>query len=424
MAACPKVIVAHPAQQHSYRLATSLSRAGVLAGYVTTVYMKPKSLTRLAAGVLPSRWKKKALGRHCDDLDDHQVVQYCELGGLVVLFFHNIPFFKKWYWQVKRLVEDRFGKKVARYAKRIGADAVICYDGCSDVLFGEIKRISPETICIADMSAANALYLRSIFERDVRLNPEFSDSLKSWRRIWDPVDVERTKREIANADYFLCGSEFVKRSLAWSGVKEARCEVVHYGVDVEVFPYRSRVAKREGEPLVFVYLGHVSEHKGIAYLLEAFESISSDCGKLVLIGAINIPDSVLVQCGPNVEFTGPIPHDEVSEILLDADVMLFPSLGDGFPLSIMEGFASGLPVVCTENTGAADCVTEGENGFVIPVQDSAMLREKINWFLANRTELPYMASKAHELVQELTWDDYYANAAKAVVRLVERGLHE
>lgn len=423
MGSSMRIIVAHPAQQHSYRLATSLSRAGLLADYVTTVYMKPRSLTRLAAAVLPVRWKKKAIARHCNDLDDRQVVQMCETGGLFVLFFHNIPFLRRWYWQVKRIVEDRFGRKVARYANKVGADAVVCYDGCSTILFEEVKRISPETVCIADMSAANALYLREVFEKDRQLKPDFEESLFAWKRIWDPVDVARTKREIAAADRFLCGSEFVKRSLEYSGVTSDRCEVCHYGVDVDSFPYRERSAKSDGDPLVFVYLGHVSEHKGISYLMDAFESISPDRARLVLVGSVNIPEAARARCGENVMFTGNIPHNEVSRVLLEADIMLFPSLGDGFSLSIMEAFASGLPVVCSENTGAADCIIEGENGFVIPIRDSNALRERIDWFLDNRGVLPQMAEAARQHVLELTWDTYYENAARALVRMVEEGVH-
>ena len=84
----------------------------------------------------------------------------------------------------------------------------------------------------------------------------------------------------------------------------------------------------------------------------------------------------------------------------------------------MEGFASGLPVVCTENTGAADCVEEGENGFVVPVQDAGALRGRIEWFLSNREEIPRMAKAARDSVSAFTWDAYYENAANAVEKLV------
>lgn len=414
-----KVIVAHPAQQHSYRLAEGLKRAGMLEGYITTVYMKPRSLTRLVAGLLPPFWKKKALGRRCDALSDDDVIQFCEIGGLGVLFCHNIPLARRWYWQIKRVVEDRFARKVAKYAAEKNADAVICYDGCSTVLFEHLKECSPNTVRIIDMSAANALYLRHIYEKDREEKPEYSESLMGWRRIWDPIDVDRTERELSASDAFLCGSEFVKRSLGFSGISSERCAVCHYGVDTSAFPYRKRPRKNENDPLLFIYLGIVSEHKGISYLLDAFSKIDSSRAKLFLVGANRLSESVVSSCAENVSFLGMVQHDEVSKILLTADVMLFPSLGDGFSLSIMEAFSSGLPVVCTENTGAADCVVEGENGFVVPVQDADELRNAIEWFLDNRDEIPRMAERSRELVLNCTWDSYYENVAKAVKGLVE-----
>ena len=415
-----KVIVAHPQQQHSYRLATALEQAGMLEAYCTTVYYRPRTLTALVARILPSFWRKKATGRHCDSLPDNKVLQFSELGGLAVLFCHNVPFAKRWYWEMKRHVEDRFAKKVARLAAETGADAVVCYDGCSAVLFEEVKRVSPGTAAIADMSAANALYLRAVYEEAAAAKPEFSESLHGWKRVWDPIDVARTEREIATADAFLCGSKFVERSLEFSGIDRSRCAVCHYGVDTEKFPYRERTVKPESEPLTFVYLGIVGEHKGISYLFDAFEGVPASKARLVCIGVVRLSDSIVERLPPNIELKGIVQHDDVSELLLAADVMLFPSLGDGFSLSIMEGFASGLPVVCSDNTGAADCVAEGENGFVVPTRDAEALREKIEWFCGNRDRIPRMAACARERVLGLTWDEYYLNAAKAVDDLVRK----
>lgn len=415
-----KVIVAHPQQQHSYRLATALKKKGELGAYATTVYMKPGNLTDLVSKILPPFWKKKATGRHCDELEDSEVLQFDEARGLAVLFCRNIPLVRSRYDSVRRTTEDAFAEKVARLAEREGADAVVGYDGCSAALFERVGELSPETVRIADMSAANALYLQSVYERDVALRPEYSASLRGWNRIWDPVDVARTKRELASTDAFLCGSSFVVNSLAYSGVSGDICEVCHYGVDTRAFPYRERLPKGEDESLTFVYLGQVSEHKGIAWLFEAFSGIEPMRARLVCIGAVNLPDSITSKLPSNIELRGMVQHDEVSELLLSADAMLFPSLGDGFPLSIMEGFASGLPVVCTENTGAADCVAEGENGFVVPVQDADALRDRIEWFLANRAEIPRMAKAARDGVASYTWDAYYENAANAVEKLVEK----
>lgn len=413
-----KIVVADSQQMHSYQLATALSMHGMLAAYCTTVYYRPRTLTSLVAKFLPSFWKKKATGRRCSEFSDSKVRQFNEAGGLVVLFCYNIKPFKRFYPAMRRRVEDRFAKKVAKLAEQIGADAVVGYDGMSASLFEEVVKRSPETVCVCDMAAVNALYLKTVFERDIELKPEFQDSLFGWVRIWDPVDIDRTKRELAASDSFLCGSSFVARSLAFSGISRERTRIVNYGVDTSAFPYRERKVKNASEPLVFAYLGQVSEHKGVSWLFEAFEGLDTERARLVCIGDIRISESLTSALPSNIELRGMVQHDAVSELLLSADVMLFPSLGDGFPLSVMEGFASGLPVVCSDNTGAADCVVEGENGFVVPTQNAAALREKIDWFLEHREEIPRMAARSRDLVMQHTWDSYYENVARELEDLI------
>lgn len=414
-----KVIVAHPQQQHSYRLATALKRSGDLAAYCTTVYHRPGSLTALLAHFLPSAWKRKAVSRSCDELNDDEVYQFCEFYGLIVLFCLNIPRFRKFYDRVRRETEDRFARKVARLARDMHADAVVGYDGVSAHLFEEVKRLSPATVCIADMSAANALYLKDVYERDVLKQPAYSDSLKRWNRIWDPIDIERTKLELSFVDRFLCGSRFVQNSLVYSGISQDRCCICPYGVDTEQFPYRLRTVKDAEAPLSFVYLGQVSEHKGIAYLIDAFTRIRPEEASLLCVGEIGISERIVSSLPANIVLAGRMPHEEISSVLLESDVMLFPSLGDGFPLSLMEGMASGLPCVCTENTGTADCIRDGLNGFIIPVQDSGAMFDKIKWFILHRDQIPAMAAEARNTVLNHTWSTYYECASKLIEMMVE-----
>lgn len=299
------------------------------------------------------------------------------------------------------------------------ADAVVGYDGVSAHLFEEVKRLSPATVCIADMSAANALYLKDVYERDVLKQPDYSDSLKRWNRIWDPIDIERTRLELSFVDRFLCGSRFVQNSLVYSGISQDRCCICPYGVDTEQFPYRLRTVKDAEVPLSFVYLGQVSEHKGIAYLIDAFTRIRPEEASLLCIGEIGISDRIVSSLPANIVLAGRMPHEEISSILLESDVMLFPSLGDGFPLSLMEGMASGLPCVCTENTGTADCIMDGLNGFIIPVQDSEAMLDKIKWFILHREQIPAMAAEARNTVLNHTWSTYYERASKIIETMVE-----
>ena len=192
-----KVLVAHPAQQHSYRLATALKKVGMLDKYATTVYYKPGSLTALVAKLLKGKFKTKAEERHCEALSNDEVIQFCEGEGLIKLVALNTPYFKGKYNQIKYHTADRFARKVARYAIRHKVDAVVTYDDSSPILFEILKDKAPNILRIMDMSSANLLYLREIYEDDTKKAPAFAERMKRERAIcWDPEILNRAKREI------------------------------------------------------------------------------------------------------------------------------------------------------------------------------------------------------------------------------------
>ena len=192
-----KVIVAHPAQQHSYRLATALKRAGMLDKYATTVYYKPHSLTALVAKLLKGKLKTKAEERHCEELSNHDVIQFCEGEGLLKLLSLNTKYFNKHYDRIKYHTADRFAKRVARYAIKHRVDAVVTYDDSSPLLFEYLQKKAPWIMRIMDMSAANILYMRDIYERDMEMAPAFAARLRRERAVcWNPVNIDRAEREI------------------------------------------------------------------------------------------------------------------------------------------------------------------------------------------------------------------------------------
>ena len=209
-----KVLIAHPAQQHSYRLAIALKKAGMLDKYITTVYYKNRSLTYFVSKFLKGSLKIKAENRHCTYIDDNEVIQYCEGEGLLKLVALNTRFLKKKYDLIKYNTADRFAKKVAKYAIKHHVDAVVTYDDCSPLLFEELQKKAPNILRILDMSAANILYMRNIYERDMDIVPSFANRLRKERSIcWNPIIINRAEREIKATQKFLVPSNFVAKSL-------------------------------------------------------------------------------------------------------------------------------------------------------------------------------------------------------------------
>lgn len=404
-----KVLVAHPAQQHSYRLATALKRAGMLEKYATTVYYKPHSLTFLVAKLLKSRFRTKAEERRCSELPDGEVIQFCEGEGLLKLLALNTRFFKKDYAKIKYHVADRFAKRVARYAIRNNVDAVVTYDDSSPLLFEELKKKAPHILRIMDMSAANILYMRHIYERDMELAPAFALRLQKERSIcFDPISTDRAEREIRATQIFLVPSDFVAKSLEFSGVDADRMYRCPYGVDITEFSakkYREN-ADTGTLPVRFVYIGGIKELKGISYLLDAFMEIPAELAALTVIGQYDTGDGDSLIYKDRITFSGAVPHSQMPDFLKASDVFICPSLGEGMSLSALEAAACGLPLIVTENSGINDLMS-GKEGFVIPIQSKEAIKEKVLWFSRNPEKIADMGKAARELALKLSWDAYY-----------------
>lgn len=407
-----KIIVSHPEQQHSFKLATALKEKGYLNKYITTVYYKPKNLTFYVSKILKGDQKIKAESRHCDDLENQDVVQFSEFLGILKLFVMRYSFTRHFYERFRDFTADIFARKVATYAVKNNVDAVVTYDTCSPVLFEILKKKAPHIDRIMDMSAANLLYMRQIYDYDIEITPSFADQLKKEKLIvWNERSLRRVKKEITDTQYFLVPSDFVKRSLSFSGVTDEQMLYVPYGVDVDKFTPK-HYKTIESRPIEFIYVGGVNEFKGISYLLEAFKTIPSNEARLTIVGGYSFLNRNN-WISDNIRFTGKVLHDEVAKLLKEADVFVFPSLGDSYSLAAMEAAACGLPLIVTENTGMSDQMVDGQEGFVIPIQSVEAIKEKVTWFISNKDAIIQMGINARKMAERNTWDRYSSSARRA-----------
>lgn len=404
-----KIIVAHPHQQHSYQLAAGLKKAGMLKKYITTVYYKKHSLTSLLINALKGEIKKRAIARRSVDLNDNDVMQFCELYGLLYLLLMRVTHNNKRILDpYNRFVSRRFGRKVAKYAIKNNVDAVVCFDTECKEMFEYLERYAPSVVRIMDASAINRLYLKNIYIKDMMINPEFAIRLKNERPELFSKSSKKTmyrlKKEIILTDYFLSPSKIVDESFIYSGVEKSRLLRCPYGVDLTGFKYQEKKACFKS--LNVIYVGGIKELKGFGTLLKAFNRINPKVASLTVVGMGNKNDEDISPFIKNVSFTGHIIHNDINRQLEKADVFVFPSLGDSFGLAVLEGMSIGLPPVVSENSGIADYISTGENGFIIPVFDVDSIVNHIQWLYDNPTERIKMGKKASELAQRFTWDKY------------------
>jgi glycosyltransferase involved in cell wall biosynthesis len=147
--------------------------------------------------------------------------------------------------------------------------------------------------------------------------------------------------------------------------------VIHNAVDVTSFaPIR-----RRSDPPRIISVGRFAFPKDFSTLASALARIQPDY-RAVLVG--DGPDLPQVRAAlgrqglaPRVELLGA--RRDVHDLLAASDVFVLSSRSEGFPVSILEAMAAGLPVVASDVGGVAEAVVDGETGLIVPAGDAAAL---------------------------------------------------
>ncbi len=413
-----RIIVAHPGQQHSFHTASAFKKNNMLLYYVTTVYNNESSKTmHFIKRFLTGDNLARAVNRRNRDLTESEVIQFGEWRGLLEIFLARYDKGKKIYNWWQKHTANYVGKCVARLAIKEQADAVIMYDTNAKMCFEMLQRKAPEILKIMDTSAANRIYMKEIYENDMKLCPQFARKLKAERRfLWNNGFCNRLKKELEVTDVFLAPSNFVKKSLEYSGIQADRIEICPYGSNFD--PIDRSYDISSDRPIEAIYVGNVTEMKGVSYLLEAAFSIPTDKVRLTVVGAYDNSEGVFNKYLDHINFTGRVLHDQVKKLLCRSDIFVFPSLGEGLSLSVLEAMACGLPCIVSENSGANDAIIDGVNGYEVEIQNSDVLREKMLWFAEHRNSIPEMGRAAAESVQKYSWGGY----EKRIVRILKERL--
>ena len=113
-----------------------------------------------------------------------------------------------------------------------------------------------------------------------------------------------------------------------------------------------------------------------------------------------------------------VPHTSLNQYYSSANVLVFPSLIEGFGLVLVEAMACGIPVITTPHTAGLDILTDGVEGFIIPIRDVEALKTKLEWCYQHPQELAEMGKAARRKAEELTWNLYRQRLASQVENIL------
>jgi L-malate glycosyltransferase len=210
----------------------------------------------------------------------------------------------------------------------------------------------------------------------------------------------------------------IAEELAGRGFPRDRIVVLPNAVDVERFVSRDAPRSRTG-PFTAVYVGRLSEEKGLSTLLDGWARAfpgRTDV-RLQIVGDGPIDSELRARAAElgiaaEIDFLGP--RDDVERVLAGADIGVLPSRIEGLSNALLELMACGLPTIASRVSGSEDFVIAGRNGWLFPASDADALARTLREAEALPTdELAALGKRARADVIEC------ASLDRVVGRLVE-----
>lgn len=197
------------------------------------------------------------------------------------------------------------------------------------------------------------------------------------------------------------------------------------GVDVRRFePTPEKLARAaalrekmgiQPEQPVIGFAGRFTRDKGIAELITAFQLIRKQLPEalLLLVGDYEGGDPVpadtrnLIESEPGIHRIGFTPQIELYYLIMN--IFVLPTYREGFPNTVLEAQAAGLPVVTTTATGAIDAIEDGATGLLTPAGDAEKLAETVLSLLSDPVRMKSMGRMGRERVardfhNETVWE--------------------
>jgi L-malate glycosyltransferase len=287
------------------------------------------------------------------------------------------------------------------------------------LLFRELRRADLVHIFSASyysflLAPLPALIVSRLLGRPVLLNYHSGEAPDHLRRSWIARRVLQK-----HVDLNVVPSPFLRDVLATFDI---RAEVVFNTIDLGEFTYRVRdplrprlLSTRNFEPLY-----------NVSCVLRAFATIQArhPDATLTLVGS-GSQDQALRKLASelsvrNVTFAGRVPPDQIHRYYAAADIYLQAPSIDNMPLSVLEAFASGLPVVSTAVGGVPAILSDGVHGLLAPDNDAESLASQVLTLVDRPDYARRLAAAAHETCARYDWTAV-REGWLAAYRMVARG---
>jgi glycosyltransferase involved in cell wall biosynthesis len=229
---------------------------------------------------------------------------------------------------------------------------------------------------------------------------------------WHPVPPEywdTWQEECSLADHIIVNSEWSRAALIKGGVSGEKLSVVPLAYELAgprdhgtTGPLERQYPDRfdQRRPLRVLFLGQVNLRKGVAHLFDAIRQLKNEPIEFWFVGPVQVLIPSELQNNPRVRWFDVVPRSEVDSFYRKADLLIFPTLSDGFGLTQLEAQARSLPIIASRFCG--EVVRDGQNGLLLENLTGETICEVLRQCIANPELLAQLAAgsgnfEAHSL---------------------------
>ena len=292
----------------------------------------------------------------------------------------------------------------------------------------KIKKYGPPDLVVATGSM-NAQLAEYCYSHDIPLAIYLPQPVMGLVKKLDPSQAKKmlpqekiNAAELLAATFFLASSTFIAESLRDAGLSQP---IIRHPLGFDLGKETAGVHYKTDKngPFKIIYVGRAGEQKGIPHLFRGIREISKteevsltvvsrDVGKMQDLAEMNHIDKITTVL--------PAMHrSQLFELFRNHDVLILPSIFEGYGLVVVEALANGLPVIATPLTAGSDLGISGKAGTIIQAGSSEAISSSIKELIDNPKLLETYSENALNLTKNLGWENYAESTAKAFQLLLE-----
>ena len=292
-------------------------------------------------------------------------------------------------------------KKVSSKLTKESTQVLHAYEDGAYYSFKRAKELGIQ--CSYELPIAHWATVRRLLAEEAERYPQWEPTLESPR---EPEEkLFRKEKELRMADRITCPSQFVLDSIPKEIKQNTPCQISPFGSPRNQ-PSDRKIVTKPSNSLKLLFVGSMSQRKGLADLFEAMKLVKKEPVALSVLGQPSLPMDFYRKQSSDFQYFPPCSIQKVREIMMQHDILVLPSIIEGRALVQQEALSCGLPIIVTRNSGGEDLVEEGLTGHLVPIRSPKKLAQCI---LKNLEEINSFKEKNVECVRKAelySWKEY------------------